>query len=514
MASTETADAAQPAGSVTEESANDILRAMVEEIAGPSGPPVDCRILSTWMDRGACPAEALEEASTRWLTLTGRRRVLEITTLSPDGVLEGTVRDKRGRRAGKLAENVATMAIKWEAMDRNTRPGFPLTPLVKAWLEQQGSTFTPSQRATLILPKQAAQHEEMIPGYGPIVTPELPSFVEAHNLPAYLPGLEPEPVQIPTLLALYDRVTSLDHRIGFNNLHFRVFLMALITLPVENRNGRLQEAMLTIKQLVEDWLGWQPTWYRPNKKDTGGALKRALGLVRDMYISLPKRDGKRGPSGWQFPLMISELEGFGLNDRLTLVMRVPQGNAVGPQVDRELLKKLGLISGPAYRMYLHLCCEWDRHGARSGRLIKPTKPEVLRAPGGQLIDSEGTVLMNLDHTPVYTHNDRRAVRTGNREPNPARQRYPEKGRQDLLLMAYGPEYVARHINKTNRGVYTSRAIKALRHIENLQGCTIEELGEQHRTGMPWRIMPYDREALSQPTGRDSDLPGPDHHATR
>ena len=122
--------------------------------------------------------------------------------------------------------------------------------------------FTPSGRRALILPKQAAQHEEMIPGYGPVATPELPSFVEAHNVTAYLPGLEPEPAQIPTLLALYDRVTSGEHRVGFNNIHFRIFLMALITMPVESRNGRLQEAIITIRQLVEDWLGWQATWYR------------------------------------------------------------------------------------------------------------------------------------------------------------------------------------------------------------------------------------------------------------
>ena len=144
-------------------------------------------------------------------------------------------------------------------------------------------------------------------------------------------------------------------------------------------------------------------------------------------------------------------------------------------------------------MYLHLCCEWDRYGARGGRLIKPTRPEVLRAPGGQVTDSQGRVLTNADHTPVFTHNDRRAVRTGNREPNPARQRYPEKNRQDLLLMAYGPEYVARHINRKNRPVYVNRAVKALRHIEGLQGCTIEELGNHSLEGMPWRIMPYDRE---------------------
>ena len=65
-------------------------------------------------------------------------------------------------------------------------------------------------------------------------------------------------------------------------------------------------------------------------------------------------------------------------------------------------------------------------------------------------------------------------------------------------MAYGPEYVARHINRKNRPVYVNRAVKALRHIEGLQGCTIEELGNHSPEGMPWRIMPYDREVLSQP----------------
>ena len=310
LGSTETAIVLHAGGSPTEESADDVLAAIVHEIAGPSGPRLDCTTLGAWMEKPTCPAEPLVEAGTRWLTLNGRRKTLEITSLTPDGVLHGTSRDKRGRRTRGYSQSVADMADKWGSMDRTTRPRFPLTPLVECWLEQQGAIFTPSRRTTLILPKQAAQHEEMILGYGPLTTPELPSFVDAHNLAAYLPGLEPQPTEIPTLLALYDRVTNGDHRIGFNNLHFRLFLMALITMPVERRNGRLQEAAITIRQLVEDWLGWQPAWYRPNKKDTAIALKKALALVRDMYITLPRRDGKRGPSGWQFPLMISELEGF------------------------------------------------------------------------------------------------------------------------------------------------------------------------------------------------------------
>ena len=496
------------AGSASDESADDILAAIVNEIAGPSGHPPDCNLLGKWIAGPSCPAGALDEAATRWLALTGNRRKLEITGLTQDGILEATVRDNRGHKNGRYTDHIAKMARRWDALDRATRQGFPLSPLVKAWLGQQGKRFTPSERPTLILPRQAAQHEEMIPEYGPVATPELPSFVAAHGMTAYLPGLEPTPAQIPSLLALYDRVTGGDLPVGYNNIHFRIFLMALVTLPVESRNGELQQGILSIKQLIEEWLGWQASWYRPNKKDTGGALKKALALVRDMYITLPRKNGKPGPAGWQFPLMISELEGFGLTDRLTLVMRVPSGNAVGPQVDRELLKRLGLISGPAYRMYLHLCCEWDRYGARSGRLIKASRPEVLRAPGGQVIDANGTVITNINQTPVYTHNDQRAVKTGNREPNPARQRYPDKNEQDLLLMAYGPEYVVRHIDRRHRATYVNRAMKALEHIERLQGCTIERIGGLPKNGMPWRIMPFDREVVSQPTGRDSDLPGP------
>ena len=80
---------------------------------------------------------------------------------------------------------------------------------------------------------------------------------------------------------------------------------------------------------------------------------------------------------------------------------------------------------------------------------------------------------------------------GEREPNPARVRYPEYDASGLLALCFH-EHVLDMPSK-KRAVYHSRARRAVEMIESSGGCVIERLGDNPRTGsLPWRIMPPDR----------------------
>ena len=58
------------------------------------------------------------------------------------------------------------------------------------------------------------------------------------------------------------------------------------------------------------------------------------------------------------------------------------------------LHALGKQSAPAYRAFLYLACEWDRYGGHNGRLVRPTRPEVLRDPADAAQPRNNRVCVN------------------------------------------------------------------------------------------------------------------------
>ncbi len=207
-----------------------------------------------------------------------------------------------------------------------------------------------------------------------------------------------------------------------------IWLEALLDVPLADRDGGLKETHYSLREIAGDWLGWDLRNYRRTGRTTGRALASALKNVRDIWVPMNDR------GGGYFPVMISAVSGRDLDDHLAFVVRLPRGN-VGPKVDRALLRRLR-DSGPAYRAYLSLVFEWDRYGSRNGKLIRATRPEVRRAPGGQVVDGRGKIVLGPGGQPVYSPHDSRAIRTGKRELNPARNRYPEYGVDDLVRLAY------------------------------------------------------------------------------
>lgn len=130
-----------------------------------------------------------------------------------------------------------------------------------------------------------------------------------------------------------------------------------------------------------------------------------------------------------------------------------------------------------------LCFEWDRYGAHNGKLIRPTVPEVRRAPGGQVVDAQGRILTGPGGVPILSPYHPRAIKTGNREPNPARTRYPDYTKADLARLS-NP---GRVFTKDNHRWLEQRAVLDMELLEKLGGTTVERMGT---TRHPlFRVMP-------------------------
>ena len=160
---------------------------------------------------------------------------------------------------------------------------------------------------------------------------------------------------------------------------------------------------------------------------------------------------------------------------------------VGPPIDRRMLRKLGKQSAPAYRALLYLACEWDRYGGHNGRLVRPTRPEVLRDPTGHVLEATGTVALEQDRRPATSPHHPLAVHTGGRELNPARSRYPGYEGDALIGLCYQID----GIPNDQRRKYLTRAVKTLEYMQSIGAVSIERMNPGWKHGLPWRIMPPD-----------------------
>ena len=418
--------------------------------------------LAAWIGAGHCPPETLDEVGKRLSVLWG----IDPGQVRVTGwALGGLVTWRDG-----VEFHVPAADLLASARQRNIRN--PLGPLVAAC----PVATAPGRHDRPIIP--AIFGERIQPPLFHLPTPELPGQTRLGDT-AYLPGLEPEAPPAPALLlAMFDDAggASLTQN-GRVSAAASIWLEAMLDLPPDKRDGSLRETRYCIREIAGDWLGWNLRNYRRTGMYTGKALARALRDVRDLWVPMNDR------GGGYFPVMVSAWSGWGLDDRLGFVVRLPRGH-IGPQIDRALLRGLR-DSGPAYRLYLSLCFEWDKYGGHKGKLIRPSRPVVRRAGGGQVVDASGRVITGPGNQPIYTPYDKRAILTGEREPNPARSRYPEYTPDDLVALAFPGHIFA---DKNIRGVMRQRAVKALDRLE-LAGVVVEQRGTPlHPT---FRIMPPD-----------------------
>ena len=438
---------------------------LVNEMDGPE--PEE---LVAWLMAGECPLDALQEC-VGWMEQMWTEQGLPI---------DGQVMVSAAGVARLVSFKLPDLKAQWEELEgRDVR--FPLAPVVKAWQERP-QLVEPERRAKGIIPATFARRNHRLPFLSSPQPPALPGYVESDVPQAHLPGLIPDRPPLPALLSLYDRAAAPLRRGRGAALSLRLFIESLLSLPVIARDGRLHELRFTVREVAGEWLGWNLKDYRPTGAQKGLALRRAVNEVRGMFVDMPQ-------GGLYYPISPLAISGLKLEDQLAMIVCLPSGSDVGPPVDRTILRQLGKVSGPAYRAYLALCCEWDRVGGHNGKLIRPTRPGVMRSSSGHVVDNQGIVLLGKGERPVYSPYHPNAVRTGRSEANPARFKYREYSSDDLISICYPTEVLTRDSDLRK---YKLRSRKAIIDIEAMGGCTIERLGNNPRNdGLPWRVMPPD-----------------------
>ena len=385
-----------------------------------------------------------------------------------------------------LARAILDVNHAWRSANKDLHK-HPILPLVEAW-QERARDIEPERRTKGIIPTPFVQRHKQpcLPDITCRPGAALPGLFHQEPSTAYLPGLEPEQRGRPALLALFDLAGGASGGRKVAPLDLRIFVEGLMAVPVEARDGHLYRIKsgdgraFTIREIAGEWLQWKLEHYKSGHRHTGEALKRAMRRLRDLEIPM----GNHG--GFYYPLMLEAVEGWGLNHRISFLARFPPGSGVGPSVDRNVLRVLGKRSEPAYRAYLALCFEWDRYGGHNGKLILPTRPIAKRDMQGRILDANGRIVTGNGGVLVKSPYDPRAILTGDREPNPARNRYPEYWANDLTQLCF------RQIDRdggAKRKQHT-RARWAVELIEKAGGCTIERLGSNPNKGLlPWRVMP-------------------------
>ena len=367
-------------------SSADIITEIADHLIQSEGLPPDTprptlADLETWHQDGKCPLEARVETERRLklllldqITWSPRDKPVILYQLSQDGNIKWSS-TPLGPVTWALETTIAELYEEWRKVPENERPPSPLSPIIRAWLNR-AEEVKPERRPRGILPRDVANRTALLPGFdAPSQPPTQPGLVKtAAPAMAHLPGLVPDAPALPALLRLYDRVQGMKQgKKGAVPLPMRLFIEGCLSLPTSARDGRLRQMRFTIREIAGEWLAWDLGSYRPSGASTGAALKTALGQLNQLHVDMPNQ-------GWYYPLLLEAVQGLSLDSQVAILSRLPSGSGVGPPIDRQMLRKLGKQSAPAYRAFLYLACEWDRYGGHSGRLVRPTRPEVLRDP--------------------------------------------------------------------------------------------------------------------------------------
>ena len=316
---------------------------------------------------------------------------------------------------------------------------------------------------------------------------------------SHLPSLTPRPSSVvPALpIVLWDRAVEAKPGRGAP-YGLRLWVEAILSVPVSERSGTRTIA-IPFGQMVK-------ALFNRYRRDQFPALSAAFRTVHNMGIAW----GERGAESVWVPVVVrNRPERWNAYESdVVFEVNLPPGSGSGPLVYKPYLREIGRNSAPGYRATLGLCYLWDRYGANKGRFIQATIPRLARNDQGELVDSDGEVLLTKQNQPIRQYmigkGGNRHLRSdvvalddqGNRvysisqaarDPNPAAERYPILSDADLVTLCYPAiDETSRGGNRLSRSARSNRQSRAREVIEGMADkgyCITDEVGE----GL--RIMP-------------------------
>jgi len=373
---------------------------------------------------------------------------------------------RNGLAALKIALPLEQVHDAWCRLPEQGRPRHPLAPLVKWWQNTAPVPAEWDRRPHANLPASMARTRHVVPapddrpdraGHLPFdalnTTNPTPPPDAARYEVGYLPTLEPWPSRLPTAMLAALTTGACRGRRGPVPPADRLLWECVLAVPPERRDhsARLTVTLADLSRMV-----W-PNTKRYSVDRNYIPLLRALDEADRAAI----RWRNAGGDGLVRMFTVPILPTLAAPDvRVGVVVTLPGGDRQGPQVDRELLRRLAATSARQHRAMLAAYCLFDTYGTVHGRLIAPTLPVVRRDPAGYVLDARGRVV--LEHgAPTRRATHKLAVQTGDREPNPEADRYPWLEGADVILLCH--PFVARTPEQRRKQrQHTVQTLEALR----------------------------------------------------
>ena len=384
-----------------------------------------------------------------------------------------------------LAEAIQGVHSSWMAIPETRRGPHPLGPLVLAWMDRSVSV-TPDTREQGIMPQglfSAAPSHRVVAMPDRSDTSELPGpgRVTDQELPTLFPLAGPQR-PAPLVLADYAGMTELVRGRGAR-LDKRILIYSLLSMPLERRYpGARFELRGLLRELTQELWPTSPKTGRSSYTPSmhGSKLLAALEGMSLAKVRIPPEHG----GGFWAPAVVRRYPDLrSLDSEYRIQIELPDSCDRGPRIHRPSLRAAGVISDPAYDLWLSLAYVWDRAKASNGGYrIHATRPKARRDTDGCLLDAHGLRVLRKDGSPVRDWRHKRAVLDGE-ERHPQANRVPALSRLELHRMAYGGRPAPALSQFQNE---VSRLRKLLKRWER-EGRVVIEI-EGHGRHARWRVL--------------------------
>ena len=376
--------------------------------------------LAAFCANGDCPIEVYDAVVDRLRALTGMAELYPPVHIADNG----EIRCARGGKAlGETSWNIAELnglfvdkheevkGIKW-----------PLQPLVEAW-QKRPKTVGLDRRPTAILPGSC----QYTVSTGATISRDVWTIDdELGRLDTGRPTgrlLNLERVgERETLrsLIMYDLSGMRVHTGGRGApLTLRLWHEMVTAVVFDDRENGISRIIVPARELI-GWL-WPHGNFRPAKH--WDKLQVSMAALSLMYV--PFEDHL-------WAVVVARQIPKTPDGSLVVDINIPEGTGAGPLIHRGTLRKFGVESAAKYRLYISICCMWDRYGTTPRGRVQATRPAVWRDDKGNILDARGDLVLK-NGKPVKNWNHLRAQQLGDREPNPAADRhYPVLTDSDLV----------------------------------------------------------------------------------
>ena len=198
--------------------------------------------------------------------------------------------------------------------------------------------------------------------------------------------------------------------------------------------------------------------------------------------TLPWIDDTGAMRKWRPVWVKSPLSMDSKNDApIHMRVEMPPDARQGYMILKHTHRLLGKKSGPQFNAYHTISWLWDKHATvtvkKQTYLIDPTRPIDRRNERGEIVDKDGNPILTAKGTPITNLYHDRVIAQGDREDNPAADRYPVLSRNDLIAACMPKATTA------NPRVLWERAKKYWEGLEKMGVIRIK----RERNG--WRIFP-------------------------